>query len=124
MIHDLWRPSIFVLTVYFAFTPQHTRKHTQPHTTHSIPGALRSLETIDFTLTVYFACYWLLRLWLSERRTRFVLSWPSAIDAVTILPVFISFAFNNAGVDAPTLFFLRILRILRVLRLFNMTQVG
>ena len=90
----------------------------------SIPGAERPLNTIDFGLTVFFAAYWLLRFFLAERRARFAFSWPSLVDALTILPVFWSYIVSRAGVDAPTLFFLRILRILRVLRLFNMAQAA
>jgi hypothetical protein len=95
-----------------------------PECSHSVSCSVYSIDfvlsTIDLSLACYFALYFLLRLWLAESRVRFLLSWSTLVDVITIVPVFV--AYHSSSLVA--LSFLRILRVLRVLRLFNMTKAS
>jgi hypothetical protein len=102
--------------------PAINQQQTQQHHDSSLVPAQDVLLHIDFALTVYFTLYWLLRFLLTDQRLRFIFSWGTAVDVITIIPVYIMYAAANAGYEIPALLFLRILRILRVLRLFSMTR--
>lgn len=84
-----------------------------------------ALINLDLALAVYFTVYFFARLWLAENRGKFLVSWGTLVDALTVVPVFATYAMlARHKVDVPVLMTLSILRILRVLRLFNMTKVG
>jgi hypothetical protein len=49
-----------------------------------------ALRIVDQVCSVLFAAEWVFWLWLARRRWRYVLSWQSLLDAVTIVPIFLS----------------------------------
>eukprot|EP00878_Enallax_costatus_P004556 GHUV01004797.1.p1 GENE.GHUV01004797.1~~GHUV01004797.1.p1 ORF type:complete len:827 (+),score=239.90 GHUV01004797.1:555-3035(+) len=82
------------------------------------------LYDVDFALAIFFSLNWLFWFWLSEDRLRYVFSFMSAIDFVTITPSFVLYSLKGElAVQIRGLHFLRILRILRVLRIFRMGHV-
>jgi hypothetical protein len=95
--------------------------HSRAPLPHSVPGDVGwALSTVDLVFSCYFALYFLLRFYMAETRVRFLFSWMTLVDIVTILPAMI--AYHSSSLVA--LSFLRILRVLRVLRLFNMTKAS
>jgi hypothetical protein len=49
-----------------------------------------ALRAVDLVCSVLFAAEWCFWLWLSRNRPRFILSWQSLVDVVTIVPIFLS----------------------------------
>ncbi len=73
-----------------------------------------NLQTLDTVLLIVFAVEYLLRLWCSENRVKFIFSFFSIIDLVAILPFLLGFV--NVS-------FIRIFRWFRILRLIRFLEL-
>lgn len=72
---------------------------------------LQVLYDVDFSLAIFFALNWLFWFWLAEDRLRYVFSFLSLVDAVTIIPAFVLYSLEGEMARSiPGLNFLRILR--------------
>lgn len=79
--------------------------------TYNIPNDLRFyLKTIDNIILIIFAGEYLLRLWSTENKIKYIFSLYSIIDLMAILPSFL---------PAVDISFLRLLRWFRILRLIR-----
>jgi voltage-gated potassium channel len=79
--------------------------------TYNIPDSVRhTLNLIDNTILIVFVVEYLLRLWSTENRIQYVLSFYSIIDLIAIVPFFIG-TFDTR--------FIRLLRWFRILRLIR-----
>ncbi|MGK7954165.1 MAG: ion transporter [Crocosphaera sp.] len=82
--------------------------------TYSLSEAfLRILKTLDNIILALFTLEYLMRLWCSEAKIKFVFSLFSFIDLLSILPLFLGF------IDIRFIRILRWFRVLRLLRLIN-----
>ncbi len=83
--------------------------------TYPLSGPVRiNLQTLDTVLLIVFAVEYLLRLWCSENRVKFIFSFFSIIDLVAILPFLLGFV--NVS-------FIRIFRWFRILRLIRFLEL-
>lgn len=72
---------------------------------------LQVLYDVDFALAIFFALNWLFWYWLAEDRLRYVFSFMSLIDFVTITPSFVLYSLEGElAIQIPGLNFLRVLR--------------
>tara|TARA_R110002073_G_scaffold40547_5_gene115157 strand:- start:294050 stop:294766 length:717 start_codon:yes stop_codon:yes gene_type:complete len=76
------------------------------------PGTRQLLKIVEIVCVIVFSVEYLLRLYVSEKKLRFVFSFFGLVDLFAILPFYLSF-----GVD------LRALRALRFLRLFSILKM-
>jgi len=74
------------------------------------------LQTFEIFLCAVFLLEYLLRGYVSKDRVRYILSWHSSIDILTVLPVIIFISDNSSGDTYELLSGLRVLRIFRLLR--------
>ena len=82
--------------------------------TYALPASVRvKLDAIDTAIIILFAIEYLLRLWCSKYKLKYVFSFYSIIDLMAILPVVIGL------VDIS---FIRILRWFRILRLIRFIE--
>lgn len=82
--------------------------------TYSLSEAvLRSLKTFDNIILALFTLEYIMRLWCSQAKLKFIFSLFSFIDLLAIFPLFIGF------VDIRFIRILRWFRVLRLLRLIN-----
>lgn len=70
------------------------------------------LADAEVVVVAVFSVEYLLRLWVSERRLRFVFGWQGIIDLLAILPFY-----TASALDLRALRLLRVLRLLRLLKL-------
>ena len=71
----------------------------------------RFLWHSEIVVTLAFTCEYLLRLWVADRKTGYVLSFNGVIDLLAVLPFYLTMALGMAAVD------LRAVRAFRLLRL-------
>ena len=85
-------------------------------TLETIPDLKPQTRTILYVIEVFsvivFTIEYLLRIYVSERKLKFVFSFYGIIDLLAILPFYLSF-----GVDLRSLRALRFLRLFRILKL-------
>ncbi|MCG6133763.1 MAG: potassium channel family protein [Nostoc sp. LLA-1] len=82
--------------------------------TYNIPDAIRfQLDVIDTIIVIIFAGEYVLRLWSSENKFKYIFSFYSIIDLIAILPFFLG------AVDIRFIRLLRWFRILRLIRLID-----
>ncbi len=82
--------------------------------TYSIPDSVRFiLREVDAAIVIIFVVEYLLRLWSTENKAQYVLSFYSLIDIMAILPFFLG-AFDTK--------FIRLLRWFRILRLIRFIE--
>ncbi|MDZ7647038.1 MAG: ion transporter [Cytophagales bacterium] len=74
--------------------------------------------TLDWIITGLFTVEYLLRIWTSERKRRYILSFYGLIDLFAILPTYLSLFF----VGSQALGAIRVLRLLRVFRVLKLVQ--
>ena len=77
-------------------------------------GWQRFLYGVEVVTVIVFSVEYLLRIWLAERRLKFVFSFFGMIDLLAILPFYI-----NLGVDLRSLRILRLFRLFRVFKLLR-----
>ena len=80
-------------------------------------GERRLLHLIEVVTVLIFTIEYLLRLWVAERRLRFVFSFFGLIDLMAILPFWLA-----TGVDLRSLRALRLLRLFRILKLLRYSR--
>ncbi|MBD0262378.1 MAG: ion transporter [Tolypothrix sp. Co-bin9] len=79
--------------------------------TYSIPNTLRlQLNIVDTVIVIIFAVEYILRLWSTDNKIKYIFSFYSIIDLMAILPFFI----GTADIS-----FIRLLRWFRILRLIR-----
>jgi len=76
------------------------------------PQTRTILESIELICVIVFTVEYLLRIFVTDRKLKFIFSFYGIIDLVAILPFYLSF-----GVDLRSLRALRFLRLFRVLKL-------
>ena len=82
--------------------------------TYNIPDFVRfNLDAVDTAILIIFAVEYLLRLWSTENKIQYILSFYSIIDLMAILPFFLG------AVDISFIRLLRWFRILRLIRFIN-----
>lgn len=82
--------------------------------TYNIPDSIRSLlRIIDALIVIIFAAEYLVRLWSTDNKVQYILSFYSIIDLLAILPFFLGI------VDTK---FIRLLRWFRILRLIRFIE--
>ena len=74
------------------------------------------LDVIEWLFTILFSLEYVLRLWLTRRPMRYVLSFFGIIDLISCLPQYFALIFANAHSFA-------IVRILRLLRMFRVLKM-
>eukprot|EP01028_Stygiella_incarcerata_P012293 TRINITY_DN7481_c0_g1_i1.p1 TRINITY_DN7481_c0_g1~~TRINITY_DN7481_c0_g1_i1.p1 ORF type:complete len:1050 (-),score=218.87 TRINITY_DN7481_c0_g1_i1:1823-4972(-) len=79
------------------------------------------LWVFEIVLASLFLLDYIMQVYVAEHRIRFILSWRSAVDVLTILPVFIGMLMEDD--DAQSLFFLRVLRLFRLLRIMRIYRI-
>lgn len=77
-----------------------------------------SFFILDWIITGLFTIEYLLRIWTTERRRRYILSFYGLIDLFAILPTYLSLIF----VGSQALAAIRVLRLLRVFRVLKLVQ--
>jgi len=76
------------------------------------PQTRTILESIELVCVIVFTIEYLLRIFVADRKPKFIFSFFGIIDLLAILPFYLSF-----GVDLRSLRALRFLRLFRVLKL-------
>jgi len=79
----------------------------------------RFLWYSEVVVTLAFTLEFLLRVWVAERKSDYVISFNGVIDLLAVLPFYLSLAFSAAGVDLRAV---RAFRLLRLLRLFKLAR--
>ena len=80
-------------------------------------GLGRELAYIEWGFTIIFTIEYLLRIWISPRPIRYMISTWGIIDLLSILPTFI-------GYFLPAYASLRVVRALRLLRIFRILKLS
>jgi voltage-gated potassium channel len=75
-------------------------------------------RAVEWSITALFTVEYALRIWTSDKRTSYVLSFYGLIDLFSILPSYLSFFFTGAH----ALSIIRALRLLRVFRVLKLVQ--
>ncbi|MFZ4168474.1 ion transporter [Enterobacter ludwigii] len=84
-----------------------------------LPGySLLSYQTGEYLFTFIFTVEYLLRLLVSEHRTRYIFSFFGMVDLITLLPLYILWLWPEITVE-----YLTVIRLLRVLRLLRVVKV-
>lgn len=78
----------------------------------------RLLIIAEWAFTVLFTLEYLIRIWISDRPSRYIFSFYGIIDLISILPTYLSLFF----VGANYLLIIRILRVLRIFRVLKLVQ--
>lgn len=76
------------------------------------PQIIKTLRIIELICVVVFSIEYLLRIYVSDRKWKFVFSFFGVIDLIAILPFYLSI-----GIDLRSIRALRLLRIFRVLKI-------
>lgn len=72
---------------------------------------MQVLYHVDLILACLFAANWAFWLWVAEDRLRYIFSFLTAVDAVTIIPAFVLYGMGAiVNETVPGLNFLRVLR--------------
>ena len=81
------------------------------------PFSLKILNHIELVTIIVFTIEYLLRITLSTKKLKFILSFSGLIDLFAILPFYLS-----SGVDLRSIRIVRLLRIFRILKMFRYTD--
>ncbi|EGC39966.1 hypothetical protein DICPUDRAFT_74464 [Dictyostelium purpureum] len=81
--------------------------------THSPPLAY---SWIEIALTIFFTVHWILDYFISKDRLKYLFSFFSIVDLVTVLPIYIDISTGQFFNELGTFQFLRVLRTVRILR--------
>ncbi|MDZ4714803.1 MAG: ion transporter [Cytophagales bacterium] len=73
---------------------------------------------LDWVITILFTGEYILRLWTSEKKRTYVLSFYGIIDLFSILPTYLSLVISGSHALA----IIRVLRLLRVFRVLKLVQ--
>ncbi|GAM21221.1 hypothetical protein SAMD00019534_043960 [Acytostelium subglobosum LB1] len=73
--------------------------------------------TLEISLMVFFCMHWALDFFLSKDKLRYLFSFFSIVDLITIFPLLIDIVQGNVHNILRSFQFLRVLRVLRILRL-------
>jgi voltage-gated potassium channel len=73
---------------------------------------------LDWVITALFTIEYLLRLWVADKRAKYVFSFFGLIDLFSILPLYLSLVITGSH----TLAVIRVLRLLRVFRVLKLVQ--
>lgn len=76
----------------------------------------KTLLYIEWFFTAVFTVEYLLRIWCSPKRIKYIFSFYGLIDLLSILPTYLSFIF----IDIHYLLILRLLRVLRIFRILKL----
>lgn len=101
--------AVFLLTILIFFSVICFSIETMPNLDD---GTRWFLDISEFTVVLIFTLEYLIRIYVSERRLKFIFSFYGVIDLLAILPYYLITA-----LDLRTLRLLRMLRLLRVLKL-------
>lgn len=72
---------------------------------------LQSLYSTDLALACVFALNWVFWLWVAEDRLRYIFSFLTLVDVITIIPAFVLYSLGAiVNETVPGLNFLRVLR--------------
>ncbi|EGG17906.1 hypothetical protein DFA_08907 [Cavenderia fasciculata] len=71
---------------------------------------------LELSLTVFFTLHWILDYFICKDRLKYLFSFFSLVDLVTVLPIYIDIANGGLFSELSTFQFLRVLRTVRVLR--------
>ena len=80
--------------------------------------SLLSYQTGEYLFTFIFTVEYLLRLLISQYRTRYIFSFFGMVDLITLLPLYILWLWPEITVE-----YLTVMRLLRVLRLLRVVKV-
>jgi voltage-gated potassium channel len=80
------------------------------------PETRQTLYVMEWTITILFTIEYILRLYVSEKPTRYARSFFGIVDLLAILPTYI-------GLFIPGAHYLMLLRVLRVLRIFRILKL-
>ena len=80
--------------------------------------SLLSYQTGEYLFTFIFTVEYLLRLLVSQHRTRYLFSFFGMVDLITLLPLYILWLWPEITVE-----YLTVIRLLRVLRLLRVVKV-
>jgi len=84
----------------------------------------QELYLAEWFFTILFSIEYLVRLWVSERPTRYARSFFGVVDLLSVIPTYLSLVLPGANYML-TIRFLRVLRIFRVLKLVQfMSEAG
>ncbi len=75
-----------------------------------------ALLYIEWFFTIIFTIEYLVRIWCTPKRFKYIFSFYGIIDLLSVLPTYLSFIFLNVH-------YLLILRLLRVLRIFRILKL-
>ena len=75
-----------------------------------------ALYFLEWSFTILFTIEYVLRLYSSEEKRRYIFSFYGLIDLISILPTYIAFLFPSAA-------YLAVVRIMRVLRIFRILKL-
>ena len=75
---------------------------------------LLTLHIIEIAIVLIFTVEYLLRLFVTDRRLRFIFSFYGIIDLVAILPFYVA-----SGIDLRSIRIFRLFRLLRTLKIFR-----
>lgn len=81
------------------------------------------LQITEWTITVIFTIEYLLRIWVTGRPVRYILSFYGIVDLLTLLPSYLGL-FITGGQSLIVIRMLRLLRIFRILKLGQYTHAG
>ncbi|EFA75699.1 hypothetical protein PPL_10752 [Heterostelium album PN500] len=70
----------------------------------------------ELCLTIFFTLHWMLDYYISKDRLKYLYSFFSIVDLVTVLPIYIDMVRGVLFLELSTFQFLRVLRTVRVLR--------
>ncbi len=76
------------------------------------------LRITEWAFTILFTAEYLVRIWVSSPRKRYIFSFFGLVDLVSILPTYLSLVF----VGAQTLLIIRTLRLLRIFRILKLVR--
>lgn len=76
------------------------------------------LKTSEWVITTIFTVEYILRIWISKRPLRYILSFYGMVDMLSILPTFLELIF----IGSHSLAVIRALRLLRLFRVLKLTR--
>jgi voltage-gated potassium channel len=76
------------------------------------------LVTLEWIFTVMFTIEYLVRIWISQEKLKYVFSWYGLIDLLSIVPTYLAYLLPGAN----SFVVVRILRVLRVFRVLRLSE--
>ena len=108
-LYDVFLLAIIMLSILIA---QVESLPSIPHTAKSV------LTVIEYILTFIFTVEYIVRIWCSPRKRKYIFSFFGIVDFLATIPLYIIWIFPGARYISQ----LRALRLLRVFRIFKLFQ--